>query len=209
MFPQHILHFSKIIHSRLNHGHLTKQGGALAASLLLKHQIENPFDPPPFRLAIFLCASLPFSWTAEHGFDVTTLMLLGQAATGDFAQWQHASAQKPATPSDSTLLSLPIQQRVQAQKRIEALRGSSNESCLYRRFHPEDGAKTRIQIPTVHVIGARDEMFREQSVKLAELCDERMAETVTHAKGHEVPREACQDIARAIQEAATRAEFMV
>ncbi|KPI45007.1 uncharacterized protein AB675_2443 [Cyphellophora attinorum] len=42
------------------------QGAALAASIILNHQLTHPFDPPLFRLAIFLCANLPFSWTPNH-----------------------------------------------------------------------------------------------------------------------------------------------
>jgi hypothetical protein len=141
------------------------------------------------------------------------LTLLGLGGTADFSTWQRARAQEPTTLDERVLDSLPAHQRTQALQKLRAVQssGAGAEVCTYRRFHPEDDVTStaRIQIPTVHVLGARDEMFGEQSVAMVGLCDARMVEMVKHAKGHEVPREASQEIARAVQRAATRAEFMV
>lgn len=46
------------------------QGAALAASLILHHQMEHPSEPPLFRAAIFICAPLPFACSPNHGIDV-------------------------------------------------------------------------------------------------------------------------------------------
>ncbi|KAJ9664377.1 hypothetical protein H2198_000306 [Neophaeococcomyces mojaviensis] len=49
------------------------QGAALAASLLINHQLEKPDSPPPFRLAIFVCGSLPYCIDGTNGVDVASL----------------------------------------------------------------------------------------------------------------------------------------
>lgn len=45
----------------------------MAASVLLHHQIEKPFEPAPFRLAVFICGSLPYSFGSDLGVDVARL----------------------------------------------------------------------------------------------------------------------------------------
>ena len=40
-------------------------------AVLLHHQIEKPWLPPPFRVAIFLCATYAHSRTTVDGEDVT------------------------------------------------------------------------------------------------------------------------------------------
>ncbi|MCJ1391332.1 hypothetical protein MMC18_004195 [Xylographa bjoerkii] len=47
------------------------QGASLAASILIHHQIEKPWLPPPFRVAVFLCATYAHSRNSLDGKDVT------------------------------------------------------------------------------------------------------------------------------------------
>jgi len=47
------------------------QGASLAASILIHHQIEKPWLPPPFRVAVFLCAIYAHSRNSLDGKDVT------------------------------------------------------------------------------------------------------------------------------------------
>ncbi|RMZ80488.1 hypothetical protein DV737_g3017, partial [Chaetothyriales sp. CBS 132003] len=51
------------------------QGAALAASILLRHEKEKPLEPAPFRLAVFICGSLPYWFEATQGVDVAGLFL--------------------------------------------------------------------------------------------------------------------------------------
>ena len=46
-----------------------------------------------------------------------------------------------------------------------------------------------IRIPTVHIIGFKDQMY-ESSVGLSRLCDGQCREVFDHGGGHEVPRAA-------------------
>ncbi|KAI0887633.1 serine hydrolase FSH [Annulohypoxylon maeteangense] len=43
------------------------QGASLLGSFLLAHQSLNPFSPPPFRLAIFICGSSALSVSESNG----------------------------------------------------------------------------------------------------------------------------------------------
>ena len=177
----------------------------MAASMILRHQLEKPFDPPLFRFAIFMCSSLPFSWGDDYGFDVTSLMLAGQSAISDLSEWQRASMNEPALGED-TLNSLPPQMRERARLRIQAIMDNEEVLGKHRRFHAE-ATTERIKIPTVHVYGAKDEA-QDQSLALLNLCDSESSQVVKHEGGHELPRAASQDIAKAIQRAAVRADFM-
>ncbi|KAI1618121.1 serine hydrolase-domain-containing protein [Exophiala viscosa] len=51
------------------------QGAALAASILLRHEKEKPLEPAPFRLAIFICGSLPYWFESNQGVNVAGLFL--------------------------------------------------------------------------------------------------------------------------------------
>lgn len=65
------------------------QGAALAASVLLHHQISFPQEPPPFRLAIFICGSLPFSIDNDFGVDLTQLFsVVTDPISGDIKRWK-------------------------------------------------------------------------------------------------------------------------
>ncbi|OKL56915.1 hypothetical protein UA08_07742 [Talaromyces atroroseus] len=65
------------------------QGAALAASILLHHEKNTPLETPPFRFAIFICASLPFSVDQTSGFELTQVFTYsGDPMPGDLNRWQ-------------------------------------------------------------------------------------------------------------------------
>lgn len=65
---------------------------ALAASILLRHELEAPLQPPPFRLAVFICGSLPFSINESSGFDLSEVFqTLSDPLSGDIHDWQRLS----------------------------------------------------------------------------------------------------------------------
>ncbi|KZF19814.1 hypothetical protein L228DRAFT_250240 [Xylona heveae TC161] len=172
------------------------QGAALAASFLLHHQIEHPYIPPPFRLAIFVCASLPFSISPNHGLDVTDYY----AATGD------------TTAADLDYLkSFTKYDGLQSDFTGTAELGKDETAFGPRifRFHPHLD-EIRIEIPTVHVYGRQDHYYA-QSKYLVELCesiDDRVF-TYEHPFGHLVPKskEATTGIAKVVEDGFTRADF--
>ena len=47
------------------------QGCILGASMLLRHQIQNPHQPPPFKFAIFICGGAPLREMESLGYSIT------------------------------------------------------------------------------------------------------------------------------------------
>ena len=173
----------------------------MAASAILRRQLDMPFEKPQFRFAIFLCAFLPFSSNPGYGCEVTWLMLHGQDLTADYALWKKTSEYKIELSQD-IVDALPSEPKEKMQSIL------NNNELVPRvyRFHPEHSS-IRIDIPTVHVRGVQDP-FLDQSVALSALADERLAQIVRHEEGHNLPNSANQDIAMAIEKVVKRADLM-
>ena len=104
--------------------------------------------------------------------------------------------------SQATIELAPLHVRPQLQQMAQ----NGDSMPRIRGLHAE-ATSSRIEIPTVHVYGAKDEL-RQQSLGARNLCDSRLTYTVEHDGGHSIPRSANRDIAMAIQNAVSRAEFM-
>jgi hypothetical protein len=69
--------------------HCTKKHTALAASILLQREKSKPLETPPFRFAIFICASLPFSVDQVSGFELTRVFkYINDPLSGDIKHWK-------------------------------------------------------------------------------------------------------------------------
>jgi predicted esterase len=73
-----------------------------------------------------------------------------------------------------------------------------------------DTDQTKIQIPTLHVLGVKDPMYGLQ-MELAETCSPELRQVVTHELGHCVPKKSStvQSIVSAIEHLQVRSELMV
>jgi hypothetical protein len=176
--------------------------------MIMKHQLLNPFKSPPFRVAVFLCSHLPWSWNSSNGYDVTNLLLEGRSGSVDFEDWRSAADSVPTGErSDAYLTDLPesIQQRI--REKADSL--DDMDIPQFRRFHPRVGVE-KISMPTVHLYGVEDE-YCKQSLALVELCEKSTTQVIEHPGGHEIPRdgETIKMIGNAIQRAVTRAELMM
>lgn len=182
---------------------------------MLHHQASRPHENPPFRLAVFICSSLPYSIDGVHGVDL-------------YAR----------TSAAATLRDLSIDVRVDPQLRYPppSLSGSTSNSGLgdlrdfspIRRFLPEVD-RVRISIPTVHIIGKGNETrfarslvwnasdfvlvaaitgdkYLHQGLRLAKLCEGSKAIMYQHPEGHTIPRR--KDVSVAISQSIQRAAMM-
>lgn len=184
--------------------------------MIFRHQFERPHDPPLFRFALFLCASLPLSWDYQHGFDVTWLFASGRAMSVDFSEWQKykklGESHEGVVP-DIDLNGVPSLARKSVAKAAADAAAAAlmpgGERPMIKRFH-HDHDTMRIGIPTAHVIGKEDG-YREQSYALLKLCNPALAVSMEHPGDHEVPRtaEVTRAIADVIQRTITRSEFVL
>ncbi|KAL8983027.1 MAG: hypothetical protein Q9205_002617 [Flavoplaca limonia] len=173
------------------------QGAALAASAILRHQIQQPSKPPLFRMAIFICSPMPFSQSLDFGIDARRYFGL-------------RSIQGPSRPGCSTtvpnyLVTDPAYLKSE-EDQDDSSSGSEDESQSVRREAPSifyqmyhfSVDEVRLQIPTVHIYGRQDK-WRLHSKDLVNLCPKNLRTVFEHDGGHEIPKSASEDICDAIE----------
>jgi pimeloyl-ACP methyl ester carboxylesterase len=143
------------------------QGAALAASMLMHHQKTNPAAPDLFKVAVFMCASLPFDLHTESQVGKYHTVICSQTGRVELRDWAPGEV-------------------VEASKVNGYIVGPSAGEISLRRYHA-GRERDRISIPTVHVIGELDP-FRPQSKALADLCGDDK-DVIVHELGHELPRD--------------------
>ncbi|KAL4971258.1 serine hydrolase FSH [Aspergillus desertorum] len=197
------------------------QGAALAASYLFKAQARvraagssvSELGPAPFRLAMFICSSLPFSTDDSAGVDITTLYESGgDMITSDIAYW------KSFARADRNGVRLPSSARMNC-----GLNGTLSDTDLdptdrVFRYHPAvPDSPCGLQIPTVHVYG-RNDPYRGQSMALEAFCRAAshdpalpdMTYSYEHPGGHTIPtlEAVSRQISGLVLQAVTRSELM-
>ncbi|KAH8885727.1 hypothetical protein GQ53DRAFT_728710 [Thozetella sp. PMI_491] len=142
------------------------QGAALAASLLLSQLDRQPHRPRPFRFAIFICSVMPVSPSRQVGTPGTSQAMEYEEK---FAEFFGLSRKDIATGPGSEV--------VHFYKPVGSIALSEDTS----------GADTKIDIPTLHLLGAQDQ-FLSFGHYLVNLCEEWKTEVVVSQCGHELPR---------------------
>ncbi|KAF2715993.1 hypothetical protein K431DRAFT_279859 [Polychaeton citri CBS 116435] len=143
------------------------QGAALAISLLVDQAIaesEAP-APTPFKLAIFICSTLPLSPYASWGPD-------------RFAEFEKYEASSDATYSLEKPLQYGTVRSITNSKPTKPI-----VACEQARF-----GHSPIRIPSLHIVGAKDP-WKSASHQAYQLCDPAKAKLYVHSGGHEVPRQ--------------------
>ncbi|KAK8879253.1 Dihydrofolate reductase [Apiospora arundinis] len=143
------------------------QGGALASSFLLHHRKTNPYEPDPFNLAVFTCASLPFDPQCNTRADKYITLISPQSGAVSVRDWNSEDVVEPQQINGFTA-------------------PPEADDIVLRRFHPKREA-ARISIPTVHIMGSQDP-FYPQGLVLAQLCSGH-TEIVEHPLGHQIPHD--------------------
>ena len=182
------------------------QGAALAASILLHHTLEHPDEPPLFKAAFFISAPLPFSRDLEHGIDVRSYF--------DIDASKPLPTNRPTVPPDFLIPQRGASNGAAgagakvadvtfgfetADKHVTADEGGP----FYNIFHPTVD-EVRISIPTGHVYGKKDP-WRKHSLELMDFCRRSSMVRLEHDGGHEIPRDAGDDIAELFDELLTMA----
>ncbi|KAJ5240195.1 hypothetical protein N7468_004814 [Penicillium chermesinum] len=145
------------------------QGSIVASSLLLLHQKESPDQPPPFKAGIFICGASSLRVLEALGFNITQEALARDEASVD------------ALTKQADVSSI-MSQGAERWKGDSFMQGRSEEEV-----RDEFQGPFKIQIPTVHVYGAKDPRLGA-SLQLAGLCESKNRRCYSHQGGHEIPR---------------------
>jgi len=168
------------------------QGAALAAAVIAAHAEENPSEEL-FKIAVFIATSMPFD--LKGGKIRLTYEGSGSLSAARVDGAGHVVANEECDWLNDCRTASVIREFEGRQPRIRQRQGPQTIDVLLR-YHPSTHTQ-RIQIPTVHVVGAKDS-YREQGMDLASLCSARKAQMVAHQGGHEMPRDAAT-VARAAE----------
>ncbi|MCJ1396152.1 hypothetical protein MMC18_009041 [Xylographa bjoerkii] len=166
------------------------QGAAVAASIILHHQLEHPLQRSLFRVAIFFCSPLPFAHSLDYGIDTRTYFgVEGTAPSRDGCP----------TIVPKHLITDAAYLRVEEE--CPDVQGT--QEIHYQMFHPSVD-DFRIEIPTAHIFGLRDPWYLH-SGDVLKLCLRDRASVFEHDYGHEVPRFLNEEICDVIETAVARA----
>jgi pimeloyl-ACP methyl ester carboxylesterase len=161
------------------------QGAALAASMLLcsEYSRENyglvHEGGPEFKLAIFFNAVMLFSPSESVGCNIGKEIQMQEERLAGFLQGEDSSE---SSPSESP----GFYAETRRSSYFEAGDNGLDISPNIFGFIPET-FPARISIPTLHVIGMKDQ-FSEHSRVLVKLCEPDKTHVLFIDCGHELPR---------------------
>lgn len=163
----------------------------LASSLILKHQNEKPFSPPPFRFAIFIAGAMPFTWNSSYGHDVYALLMSENPLTVDPEEWISLAERENVKPTDlqffgDTILTDMFPNWEQRRHELHDMHTNPQNSHLKPHCYHPGISDERILIPTAHTWGTRDILIGH-AVGLYNLCDKETASMYIHDGDHDVP----------------------
>lgn len=168
------------------------QGGSLAVAYLLQHEIDHPDEPCPFKFAMIFSSIISF--TPDESY---CMQLVNELTEGEI--------EKLSAFPDVDFTSLPEGARTLFGTMARALNAGIEGGFLHEHpdeqvFRRRDSAliprilhpsliESRIQIPTVHIVGKMDNpLMLEQSRLMYQLCDPKVSKWMEHSAGHDVPR---------------------
>ncbi|KAM7214129.1 family of serine hydrolases 1 [Rhypophila decipiens] len=175
------------------------QGCSLVASFLLYHYRETPSEPLPFKCAIFTCGGLPLGVLEDlaipvsqraHDINDQTVAIMKAKAGALTKLAANLDQIKPGMGLWNDTTGLLHDPEVLPDERDVFGLDFSDTGI------PRD---LRIQIPTLHIYGAKDPRW-PASMQLAYFCDRR--KMYDHGGGHDIPRstEVSLRIAELVQE---------
>ena len=198
----------------------------IIGSLILRYAHETPHLPQPFRAAIFMNCSMPWSATEDLGHDVTprvfqpqyvptTLVAAEKAIAYEYKKNPTKEAmlrdERNADWEDGDLIPPMMRHAYKNIHQQDVDNGINRRYDDYRahRMFPEVD-KVRVPIPSAHILGELDPL-RELGETMIEMCDKRNMLTYKHAYGHEIPARSRVDlkkIANCIEKTVIRSEFV-
>ncbi|PFH62334.1 hypothetical protein XA68_14061 [Ophiocordyceps unilateralis] len=170
------------------------EGAMLTASLLFKRQMENPTGPLPFRFAIFIAGSPPFTWTDSIGQNLFDQLISDDPFNLDKDKFEpdEKSDCKPNVERIKDFgqkvyrdLTPELGKWVQL---VEEMGTGNREKAhlmphaLLPQLHPD-----RLDLPTAHMWGRKD-VLSSHSRLLFRLCCPELALSYVHQGAHDIPQ---------------------
>ena len=173
-------------------------GAALAAEIIIRDAIANPFSLPderPFRFAIFINGASPlraFSLEDEDvapgTFDASYLLKEAETMFLRPSALRHKDGVSPEDQADHAAM-LSLLKSCEGKKLADGTAFISNGEYGLCRFEINEGDEPLIDIPTLHVRSLEeDEHDPHHGLHLLGLCDPENAAEFHHANGHDFPR---------------------
>ena len=197
----------------------------IIGSLILRYAHEAPHLPQPFRSAIFMNCSMPWSATKALGKDVTPLVIQHQYVPCTLAEADRVLAleyernptkedmlkdERNANWGDGDLIPPMMRhayQNIHAQDVEKGVDREYNDYMSHRMFPEVD--KVRVPIPTGHVLGEQDPL-KDLGSAMCLMCDPRLMLVHKHGFGHEIPARSLKDLKKikeVIEKTVIRSEF--
>ena len=198
----------------------------IIGSLILRYAHETPHLPQPFRAAIFMNCSMPWSATEDLGYDVTPLVIQHQYVPTTLAEAERVIAlEYKKNPTKEAMLKderntdwedgdlIPpmmrhAYQNIHQQDVENGVDRKYNDYRAHRMFPEVD--KVRVPIPSAHILGELDPL-KELGETMCEMCDKRSMVTYKHGFGHEIPARSMKDLRKirdVIEKTVIRSEFV-
>ena len=189
------------------------QGAALASSLILEHAKKDPLNDL-FKLAFFAGASLPFEVASNTNSVKGFPFMMEDFGASDSSSDDELDMSKraPLQREDSDMSFSSAEDESATPPRMSLQREDSSFSDssfddeidpytswriprnffhpvgpLLGRYHPERTPTAQLKIPTLHMIGSRDE-YAEQAHIFSKMCAGQPT-VLNHSEGHRIPRD--------------------
>jgi hypothetical protein len=173
-------------------------GAALAAEIIIRDAMANPFSLPeerPFRFAIFINGASPLrvfrledEELSDTEFDPSVLLTEAESMFLRPSALRHKEGVKPEDQADHTAM-LTLLKSCEGKMLADGTAFISNSEFGLCRFEPGEDDEPLIDIPTLHVRSLdEDEVDPHHGLHLLGLCNKAKATEFHHAHGHDFPR---------------------
>ena len=173
-------------------------GAALAAELIIRDAIANPFSVPeerPFRFAVFINGASPLRVlqledenVMEGEFDPSVMTHEAKSMFLRPSALRHKDGVSPEDQADHAAM-LAILKSCRGKKLRDGTTFISNGEFGLCRFEVEEDGEPLIDIPTLHIRSVEEDTDDpHHGLHLLGLCDEEKTTEFHHSYGHDFPR---------------------
>ena len=173
-------------------------GAALAAEVIIRDAIENPFSLPcerPFRFAIFINGASPLRVirledepVMDGEFDISDILQEVRSMFLRPSALRHKKGVRPEDQADHTVM-LKLLDSCTGKRLNDGTTFISDGTFGMCRYEVREGDEPLIDIPTLHVRSVQDGMVdRHHGLHLRSLCEKDQATEFHHNYDHDFPR---------------------